>query len=166
MSPDHTPSPSPLSSSGPAPALPVPPAQPEPTPADTAAAIAQLADAAGRASTALFNYRRNNPDATDLAQALNLEMTLDKRAIELRVQAIRLLGAQAAEAVAQMRDAAQRVDAFLHGVKTTTARLALANAVITLAGAALVGDTGGILSAVAGVHTALKAEQAATSAAA
>ena len=34
-----------------------------PSEADTADAIAQLADVAGHASTLLFNYRRDNPGA-------------------------------------------------------------------------------------------------------
>lgn len=127
---------------------------------DTADAMAQLADVAGHASTVLFNYRRDNPGAADLEQALNLEMTLDKRAIDLRVQAVRLLGAQAAEALAQLRDASQKVDDFLAGLKKVEGRLVVANAVVSLAGAALVGDAGGILAAVVGVHTALKSAQA------
>jgi hypothetical protein len=131
------------------------------TPAvDTAAAIAQLADVAGHASTVLFNYRRDNPGAADIEQALNLEMTLDRRAIDLRTQAIRMLGAQATQAVSQLQDATQRVDAFFAGVAKTEARLTLASAVVTLAGAALVGDAVGVLSAVASVHAALKAAQA------
>lgn len=127
---------------------------------DTAAAMAQLADVAGHASTVLFNYRRDNPGAADLEQALNLEMTLDKRAIDLRVQAVRLLGAQAAEALAQLRDASQKVDDFLATLKKVEGRLVVANAVVSLTGAALVGDAGGILAAVVGVHTALKTAEA------
>ncbi|MFL6695679.1 MAG: hypothetical protein ACJ8GJ_00845 [Vitreoscilla sp.] len=127
---------------------------------DTAAAMAQLADVAGHASTVLFNYRRDNPDATDLEQALNLEMTLDKRAIELRVQAVRLLGAQSADALAQMKDASQKVDDFLASVKKVGSRMEVANAVVCLAGAALVGDAGGILAAVVSVHSALKSAEA------
>src|SRR5471030_2458063 len=83
-----------------------------PTDADTADAMAQLADVAGHASTGLFNYWRDNPQAADLDRALNLEMTLDKRAIDLRVQAVKLLGIQAAEALAQLKDASQKVDDF------------------------------------------------------
>ena len=132
-----------------------------PTADDTFDALAQLADAAGHVSTVLFNYRRDNPDAADIAQALNLEMTLDKRAIDLRTQAVTLLGAQVDDAVAQMKDAAQRVDVFLREVKTTEARLTLASAVVALSGAALVGDTGGILSAVVSVDTALKSVESA-----
>lgn len=127
---------------------------------DTADAMAQLADVAGHASTVLFNYRRDNPGAADLEQALNLEMTLDKRAIDLRVQAVRLLGAQAAEALAQLRDASQKVDDFLATLKKVEGRLVVANAVVSLTGAALVGDAGGILAAVVGVHTALKTAEA------
>ena len=153
MSPDQTPPA--------APAAPVTSPAPDPAPVDPVVALAQLADTAGHASTALFNYRRDNPDAPDAAQALNLEMTLDKRAIDLRTQAVTLLGAQVGEAVAQMKDAAQRVDAFLREVKTTEARLTLASAVVALSGAALVGDTGGILSAVVSVDTALKSVKSA-----
>ena len=131
-----------------------------PTAGDTAEAMAQLADVAGHASTVLFNYRRDNPGAADLEQALNLEMTLDKRAIDLRVQAVRLLGGQAAEALAQMKDASRKVDDFLVGIKKAEGRLAVANAVVCLSGAALVGDAGGILAAVVSVHTALKSAEA------
>ena len=131
-----------------------------PTEEATADAMARLADVAGHASTVLFNYRRDNPAAPDLAQALNLEMTLDQRAIDLRVQAVRLLGAQAAEALAQLKDAAQKVDDFLAVVKKVEGRLTIANAVVSLTGAALVGDAGGILAAAVGVHTALKAAEA------
>jgi hypothetical protein len=127
---------------------------------DTADAMAQLADVAGHASTVLFNYRRDNPGAADLEQALNLEMTLDKRAIDLRAQAVRLLGARAAEALAQMRDASRKVDDFLVTIKKAEGRLAVANAVVGLTGAALVGDAGGILAAVVSVHTALKSAEA------
>jgi len=128
-----------------------------PTDGDTADALAQLADVAGHASTGLFNYRRDNPAAPDLDQALNLEMTLDQRAIDLRVQAVRLLGAQTAQALAQMKDASQKVDAFLAGEKKIEGQLVIASAVIGLAGAALVGDAGGILAAVVSVHSALDA---------
>jgi len=131
-----------------------------PTADDTADAMALLADVAGHASTVLFNYRRDNPGAPDLEQALNLEMTLDKRAIDLRVQAVKLLGAQAGEALAQMKDATRKVDDFLVTIKTVEGRLAVANAVIGLTGAALVGDAGGILAAVVSVHTALKSAEA------
>jgi len=131
-----------------------------PTEDDTADAMALLADVAGHASTVLFNYRRNNPDAADLEQALNLEMTLDRRAIDLRVQAVKLLGAQAGEALAQMKDATRKVDDFLVTLKTVEGRLAVANAVVGLTGAALVGDAGGILAAVVSVHTALKSAEA------
>ena len=131
-----------------------------PTEADTADAMAQLADVAGHASTALFNYRRNNPDAADVDRALNLEMTLDLRAIDLRVKAVKLLGAQAAEAITQVKDAAAKVDNFFATMKKIEGQLAIASAVIGLAGAALVGDAGGILSAVVGVHAALKSAQA------
>jgi hypothetical protein len=127
---------------------------------DTADAMAQLADVAGHASTVLFNYRRDNPGAADLEQALNLEMTLDKRAIDLRVQAVRLLGARAAEALAQMRDASRKVDDFLVTIEKAEGRLAVANAVVGLTGAALVGDAGGILAAVVNVHAALKSAEA------
>jgi hypothetical protein len=128
-----------------------------PTAADTAEAMASLADLAGHTSTLLFNYRRNNPTAPDIDQALNLEQALDTRAIALRVQAIRLLGANAADALAQLRDAARKVDDFLATEKTIEGRLVLASAVVGLAGAALVGDAGGILSAVVAVHSALAA---------
>ena len=131
-----------------------------PTDDDVADAIAQLADLAGHASTVLFNYRRDNPGAPDLEQALNLEMTLDRRAIDLRVQAVRLLGAQSAEALAQMKDATQKVDDFLGTVKKVEGRMAVANAVVCLTGAALVGDAGGILAAVVSVHSALKSAEA------
>lgn len=131
-----------------------------PTADDTAYAMALLADVAGHASTVLFNYRRNNPDAPDLEQALNLEMTLDRRAIDLRVQAVKLLGMQAGEALAQMKDATRKIDDFLVTLKTVEGRLAVANAVVGLTGAALVGDAGGILAAVVSVHTALKAAEA------
>ena len=124
------------------------------------AAIAQLADVAGHASTVLFNWRRDNPAAADVDRALNLEMTLDQRAIDLRCKAVKLLGAQAADAVAQIQDAAQKVDAFLGTVKKIGDRLAIASAVVGLAGAALVGDAGGVLQAAVAVHGALKAAQA------
>ena len=131
-----------------------------PTAADTADAVAQLADVAGHTSTVLFNYRRNNPVAADVDRALNLEMTLDQRAIDLRVQAVKLLGTQAAEAISQLKDASRKVDDFLGGVKKIEGQLVIASAVVGLASAALVGDAGGVLSAVAGVHTALKSAQA------
>ena len=131
-----------------------------PTEADTADAMAQLADAAGHTSTVLFNYRRNTPGAPDLDRALNLEIALDQRAIDLRTQAVKLLGGQAAAAIAQVRDASQKVDDFLAGVKKVEGQLVVASAVVGLASAALVGDAGGVLSAVVGVHAALKAAQA------
>jgi hypothetical protein len=130
-----------------------------PTDADTADAMAQLADVAGHASTVLFDYRRNNPGAPDLEQALNLEMTLDQRAIDLRVKAVRLLGSQAADAIAQMKDAAKKVDDFLATVRKIESRLVIANAVVCLSGAALVGDAGGILAAVVSVHAAIKSAE-------
>jgi hypothetical protein len=130
-----------------------------PTDADTAAAFGQLADVAGHASTVLFNYRRDNPQAAGLDRALNLEMTLDRRAIDLRVQAVRLLGEQAADALAQLKDAARKVDDFLAGMKKLEGQLVIASAVVGLAGAALVGDAGGILAAVVGVHTAIKSAE-------
>ena len=130
-----------------------------PTDAETAAAMAQLADVAGHASTALFNYRRDNPDAPDIARALNLEMTLDQRAIDLRVKAVKLLGAQAADAVAQMKNAVGQVDTFFATVKKIEGQLTLASALIGLAGAALVGDAGGILGSVVSVQAALKSAQ-------
>ncbi len=126
-----------------------------PTESDTADAMADLADVAGHTSTLLFNYRRDHPDAPDIAQALNLEQVLDTRAIALRVQAIQLLGANAADALAQLKDAAQKVDDFLAAEKKIEGRLVLASSVVGLAGAALVGDAGGILSAVVAVHSAL-----------
>ena len=122
--------------------------------------MAQLADVAGHTSTVLFNYRRNNPGVADLDRALNLEMTLDQRAIDLRVQAVKLLATQAAAAVSQLKDASRKVDDFLGGVKKIEGQLVIASAVVGLASAALVGDAGGVLSAVAGVHTALKSAQA------
>ena len=131
-----------------------------PTESDTADALAQLADAAGHMSTVLFNYRRNNPGATDLDRAVNLEMTLDQRAIDLRVKAVRLLGGQAADAIAQIKDASAKVDDFLAGVKKVEGRLVIASAVVGLASATLVGDAGGVLTAVVGVHDALKAAKA------
>ena len=130
-----------------------------PTESDTADAMAQLADVAGHTSTVLFNYRRNNPGVADLDRALNLEMTLDQRAIDLRAQAVKLLGTQGAEAISQLKDASRKVDDFLGGVKKVEGQLVIASAVIGLAGAALVGDAGGILSAVVGVHTALKSAE-------
>jgi hypothetical protein len=131
-----------------------------PSDSSTADAIAQLADVAGHASTVLFNWRRDNPAAPDIDRALNLEMTLDQRAIDLRARAVKLLGAQAADAVAQIADAVQKVDDFLGAVKKTEDRLAIASAVVGLAGAALVGDAGGVLQAVVSVHDALKAARA------
>ena len=131
-----------------------------PTESDTADALAQLADAAGHMSTVLFNYRRNNPGATDLDRAVNLEMTLDQRAIDLRVKAVKLLGEQAADAIAQIKDASAKVDDFLAGVKKVEGRLVIASAVVGLASATLVGDAGGVLTAVVGVHDALKAAKA------
>ena len=131
-----------------------------PTESDTADAMAQLADVAGHTSTVLFNYRRNNPGVADLDRALNLEMTLDQRAIDLRAQAVKLLGTQAAEAVSQLKEASRKVDDFLGGVKKIEGQLVIASAVVGLASAALVGDAGGVLSAVAGVHAALKSAQA------
>ena len=131
-----------------------------PTASDTADAIAQLADAAGHASTVLFNWRRDNPAAPDVARALNLETALDQRAIDQRARAVTLLGAQAADAVAQIGDAARQVDDFLGGVKRIDDRLAIASAVVGLAGAALVGDAGGVLQAVVAVHGALKTAEA------
>ena len=127
-----------------------------PTADDTFDALAQLADAAGHVSTVLFNYRRDNPDAADVDQALNLEIALDKRAIDLRSQAVTLLGAQAADAVAQLKQAAGKIDGFLADVKKIEGQLKVASAVIGLAAAALVGDTGGIFTAIGGVYTALQ----------
>ena len=124
---------------------------PAPEPTDPVLVLARLADAAGHASTVLFDYRRDNPGAPDLARALNLEMTLDQRAIDLRTQAVRMLGEQVGDALARMQDATKRVDGFLVGVKTSQARFGVASAVIALAGAALVGDAGGIVSAAASV---------------
>jgi hypothetical protein len=130
-----------------------------PSASDTADALADLADVAGHTSTLLFNYRRDNPTAPDIAQALNLEMTLDRRAIDLRVQAVKLLGAQAADALAQLKDAGQKVDAFFAAEAKIAGRLVIASSVVGLAGAALVGDAGGILSAVVAVHSALEASK-------
>ena len=126
-----------------------------PTDADTADAVAQLADAAGHASTVLFNWRRDNPAAPDIDRALNLEMTLDQRAIDLRAKAVKLLGAQAADAIAQIKDAVQKVADFLGTEKKIEDCLSIASAVVGLSGAALVGDAGGVLSAVVAVHAAL-----------
>ncbi len=131
-----------------------------PSAADTADAMADLADVAGHTSTLLFNYRRDNPLAADIDQALNLEMTLDKRAIDLRVQAVKLLGAQAAQALGQLKDASRKVDDFLAAERKIEGRLVLASSVVGLAGAALVGDAGGILAAVVAVHSALDAAKA------
>jgi hypothetical protein len=131
-----------------------------PTAADTADAIAALADAAGRTSTQLYNYRRDNPGAPDIDRAQNLEMTLDQRAIDLRAKAVSLLGTQAADAVAQMKDASRKVDDFFATVRKIESQLAIANALVGLASATLVGDAGGVLTAVVGVHDALKAAQA------
>jgi hypothetical protein len=131
-----------------------------PSASDTADALADLADVAGHTSTVLFNYRRDNPTAADIAQALNLEMTLDRRAIDLRVQAVRLLGTEAAEALAQLKDAGRKVDDFFTAEKKIEGRLAIASSVVGLAGAALVGDAGGILAAVVAVHSALGAAKA------
>ena len=134
-------------------------AAPEPAP-DAVLVFAQLADAAGHASTLLFNYRRDNPDAPDVPQALALEMSLDQRAIDLRTRAVTLLGAQSGQALAQLQDATKRIDDFLAGVKAVQARLGAAAAVVRLAGAALSGDAGGILGAVADACDAIKALKA------
>jgi hypothetical protein len=131
-----------------------------PSASATADAIADLADAAGHASTVLFNWRRDNPSDADAPRALNLEVALDQRAIDLRAKAVALLGAQAGAAVAQIKDAAQKVDDFLDGEKKIENRLDIASAVVGLAGAALVGDAGGVLQAVVAVHGAIKAAQA------
>ena len=131
-----------------------------PSASDTADAIADLADAAGHASTVLFNWRRDNPTAPDIARALNLESALDQRAIDLRAKAVSLLGAQAGAAIAQIQDAAQKVDDFLGTEAKIENRLDIASAVVGLAGAALVGDAGGVLQAVVAVHGAIKAAQA------
>ena len=148
------------------PAMPVPPVLPDPTPDDTAAAMAMLADAAGQASVAMFNYRRDNPAAPDAKQAQNLERVLDQRAIDLTGQSIELLGTQGADALAQLKDAARKVDDFLQAVKVGEARLGLVNSLVALTGAALVGDAGGIITAAVGVRDALKSEQAAKKASA
>ncbi|MBC7663440.1 MAG: hypothetical protein H7276_06520, partial [Caulobacter sp.] len=120
-----------------------------PTVSDTADALADLADVAGHTSTLLFNYRREHPAAADIAQALNLEMTLDDRARDLRVQAVKLLGANAADALAQLKDASKKVDDFLTTEKKIAGRLVLASSGVGLGGAALVGAAGGILAGVA-----------------
>ena len=135
--------------------MPTIPTAAAPGASDTADALTDLADVAGHTSTLLFNYRRDNPAAADIAQALNLEQTLDQRAIALRVQAIKLLGADAADALAQLKDASRKVDDFLGAEKKIEGRLVLASSVVGLAGAALVGDAGGILSAVVAVRAAL-----------
>ena len=119
-------------------------------------ALTTLADAASQASVALFNYRRQIPTPADADQAQNLETTLDKRAIDLRTQAVDLLGAQAAEALAQLKGAAAKVDGFFTDVKKIEDQFKVASAVIALAAAALVGDAGGILAAVGGVYSALQ----------
>jgi len=131
-----------------------------PSESDTADAMARLADAAGHASTVLFNWRRDNPAAAGVERALNLEMTLDQRAIDLRARAVRLLGSDAADALAQVKDASRKVDDFLAGVRKIEDQLGIASAVVGLASAALVGDAGGVLQAVVGVHSALKAAEA------
>lgn len=127
------------------------------TPTDAVLAVAQLADTLGRASTQLFDYRRDNPSAPDADRALNLELALDRCTIALRTQAIRLVGAQAAAALAQLQDATRRVDTFLHGLDAIEARLSLASAALLLAGAVQVGDAGGLLAAVVHVRDALDA---------
>ena len=131
-----------------------------PSDADTADAIALLADAAGHASTVLYNWRRDNPSDSDVPRAINLESALDQRAIDLRAKAVKLLGTQASDAIAQIKDAAQKVDDFLGAEKKIEGRLDIASAVVGLAGAALVGDAGGVLQAAVAVHGALKAAQA------
>ena len=65
--------------------------------------------------------------------------------------------ADTADAIAQMKDASQKVDGFLAAVKKLEGQLGIASAVVGLAGAALVGDAGGVLSAAAAVYTALDA---------
>lgn len=127
---------------------------------DTAAALADLADVAGHTSTLLFDYRRDNPTAPDIAQAQALEQTLRQRASDLRVQAVQLLGADAANALAQLKDASDKVADFLAGENKIAGRLVVATSVAGLAGAALAGDAGGILTAVVAVHDALGAAKA------
>ncbi|MET0382779.1 MAG: hypothetical protein ABW032_05085 [Burkholderiaceae bacterium] len=132
-------------------------------PADPVLAAAQLADAAGRASTLLSDYRCDHPDEPGAAQSLELEKALDRRAIELRTQAIAMLGARSAEAATRLQEAVRRIDAFLVGVKAADARIALAGAVFTLAGAVLGGDAGAVLNAASGVHAAIETAQGAAS---
>ena len=131
-----------------------------PTGSETAGALADLADVAGRTAALLFHYRRDNPSAPDIDQALALEETLQQRADDLRVQSIRLLGADAADALAQLKDASRKVADFLGEEKTIAGRLVLAGSVAGLAGAALAGDVGAILTAVVAVHSALGAAKA------
>ena len=103
-----------------------------PSASDTADALSGLADVAGHTSTLLFNYRRDSPAAPDIDQALNLEMTLDQRAIDLRVEAVKLLGADAADALTQLKDASKKVDDFLAAEKKIEGRLALARPITAL----------------------------------
>ena len=140
-------------------ATPVPPSVVAPI--DPATAIATLADTLGRASTVLYNYRCDNPQAPGLDRMLNLEMALDRQAIALRTQALRVLGDEAAAALAGLEDAARRAGEFLARIHKVEASLGMANAVLGLAGAALVGDAGGIVAAVGHVGSALKTFQAA-----
>jgi hypothetical protein len=128
---------------------------------DPVVALARLADVAGHAATTLLDYRRDHPDAPDLPEAIALGAELDRRAVALRTQAVALLGERVAEAVAQLKDATQRIDAFLSEVKTAQARLDLAGAVIALAGAALSGDAAGLLDAASKARETLVKLQAA-----
>jgi hypothetical protein len=126
-----------------------------PTVSETADALAGLADVAGHTAVLLFDYRRDNPMAPDIAQALQLQGTLQQRADDLRVQAVRLLGLDAAEALAQLKDASKKVADLLREEKKIAGRLGLATSVVGLTGAALAGDVGAILTAVVAVHAAL-----------
>ncbi len=123
---------------------------------DPVRAANDLANALAHASTRLFEQRRANPQA-DAARLLNLEVTLDRQAIALRTQALHLLGDQAAQAMGQLQDAAGRVDAWLAGVKHLETQLSVVSATIALAGAVLVGDASGVLTAVGHLHQALRA---------
>ena len=126
-----------------------------PSASETADALADLADVAGHTAVLLFNYRRDNPTAPDIARAQQLQETLQQRADDLRVQAVRLLGAHAADALAQLKGASRKVADFLGEEKKIAGRLVLATSVVGLTGAALAGDVGAILTAVVAVHDAL-----------
>jgi hypothetical protein len=117
-----------------------------PPPADPVLAANDLANTLARASARLFDERRDNPEA-DAERLLNLERVLDQQAIDLRTQSLRLLGARAGEAVAALQAAAQRADAYLAQLQRLENSLGAITATLSLAGAALVGDAGGVLDA-------------------